>query len=76
MNSNAPDRLVTMDEALDAAAETYLRGLAEQAARTPRAAAEAAWYPGHPAGSVDALEVEICERRARQNADRVQAPAA
>lgn len=41
---------------------------------TPREAAEAAWYPGHPAGSIEELEAEIVARRARQSA--AQQPAA
>ncbi|MEU8920026.1 hypothetical protein AB0D10_03685 [Kitasatospora sp. NPDC048545] len=31
---------------------------------TPRAAAEAAWYPGHRLGSVEAIEALILRQRA------------
>ncbi len=45
------------DEALDSAAACLAQARADQAARTPREAAEAAWRPGGP--SVDDLEAEI-----------------
>ncbi|MEU6235912.1 hypothetical protein [Kitasatospora sp. NPDC047058] len=36
---------------------------AERDALTPRAAAEAAWYPGHRLGSIDAIEALIISQR-------------
>lgn len=63
--------MTTRAQALDAAADVLVKGLASQAALTARQAAEAAWYPGHPLGSVDAIEAEILARRARHT----QAPA-
>lgn len=51
-------------QAIRAAAAALLDAVAEQAARTPREAAEAAWYPGHRLGSVEAIEAEIIRRRA------------
>lgn len=54
----------TRTQAIRAAATALLDAVAEQAARTPREAAEAAWYPGHRLGSVEAIEAEIIRRRA------------
>jgi hypothetical protein len=54
--------------AIRAAAEVLVRGVALRASRTPREAAEAAWYPGHPLGSVEAIEAEIVRRRELQAA--------
>lgn len=51
------------EAAIRAAAEALVEAVAERAARTPRAAAEAAYYPGHPLGSVEAIEAEIISRR-------------
>ncbi|MYT24587.1 hypothetical protein GTW69_30640, partial [Streptomyces sp. SID7760] len=45
-----------------------ISGVAERAAQSPRQAAEAAYYPGHPLGSVEAIEAEITRRRARKQA--------
>lgn len=50
--------------AVRAAAQALIDAVAERAARTPRQAAEAAFYPGHPLGSVEAIEAEIVRRRA------------
>ena len=55
---------VTREQAIKNAARILIAGVAEQAARTPREAAEAAWYPFHPLGSVDAIEAVIIRRRA------------
>ncbi|MCU8589360.1 hypothetical protein [Streptomyces sp. A13(2022)] len=49
--------------AVRAAADALVDAVAERAARTPREAAEAAYYPGHPLGTVDAIEAEIVRRR-------------
>jgi hypothetical protein len=54
---------VTREQALDRAAKILIAGVALQASRTPRAAAEAAWYPGHRLGSVEAIEAVIIQRR-------------
>ncbi|MGC9536539.1 hypothetical protein [Streptomyces sp. UG1] len=53
----------TREQAIRAAAEALLDAVAERASRTPREAAEAAWYPGHRLGSVEAVEAEIFRRR-------------
>lgn len=50
--------------AIRAAAEALVDAVAVRASRTPREAAEAAYYPGHPLGSVEAIEAEIIRRRA------------
>lgn len=63
----------TRDQAIRAAAAALLDAVAERASRTPREAAEAAWYPGHRLGSVEAIEAEIIRRRA---ADPAVAPLA
>lgn len=57
---------VTRDMAVRAAAAALVQAVAERASRTPREAAEAAYYPGHPLGSVEAIEAEIIRRRAVQ----------
>ncbi|MFD5663400.1 hypothetical protein ACFWIK_00625 [Streptomyces anthocyanicus] len=49
--------------AIRAAADALVDAVAERAARTPREAAEAAYYPGHRLGSVAAIEAEIVRRR-------------
>ncbi len=49
--------MTTRDEALDAAAACLAQARADQAARSPREAAEAAWSPGGP--SVNEIEAEI-----------------
>ncbi|MGW6924464.1 hypothetical protein ACWGA9_24785 [Streptomyces sp. NPDC054950] len=54
----------TREQAIRAAAAALLDAVAERAARTPCEAAEAAWYPGHRFGSVEAIEAEIIRRRA------------
>ncbi|MFE7837462.1 hypothetical protein ACFU53_15910 [Streptomyces sp. NPDC057474] len=68
MNSRdrIPVRTVTptREQAIRAAAESLIDAVAERALRTPREAAEAAWYPGHPLGSIEAIEAEIIRRRA------------
>lgn len=54
---------VSREKAIRAAAESLVDAVAERAARAPREAAEAAYYPGHPLGSVEAIEDEIIARR-------------
>jgi hypothetical protein len=56
---------VTREEAIRRAALVLIGGVQLRASMTPRAAAEAAWYPGHRLGSVEAIERLITERRAR-----------
>jgi hypothetical protein len=56
--------------AVRAAADALVDAVAERAARTPREAAEAAWYPGHPLGTVEAIEAEIIRRRATEAGDQ------
>lgn len=59
------------DKAIRAAAEVLVDAVAERASRTPREAAEAAWYPGHRLGSIEAIEAEIVRRRAAEAAASV-----
>lgn len=49
--------------AIRTAADALVDAVAERAARTPHEAAKAAFYPGHPLGSIDAIEAEIIRRR-------------
>ncbi|MGW1506895.1 hypothetical protein ACWCQW_52365 [Streptomyces mirabilis] len=58
----------TRGQALRAAAQALIDAVAERASRTPCEAAEAAYYPGHPLGSVKAIEAEIIRRRAAEAA--------
>lgn len=51
-------------KAIHAAAQALVDAVVERESRTPQEAAEAAWYPGHPLGSVDAIRAEITRRRA------------
>jgi hypothetical protein len=59
--------------AIRAAAAALVDAVAERAARTPREAAAAAWYPGHPLGTVDAIEAEIVRRRAAEHGEQQSA---
>lgn len=63
----------TREDAIRAAAAALLDAVADRASRTPREAAEAAWYPGHRLGSVEAIEAEIIRRR-EQEAPSVTLP--
>ncbi|GGQ80965.1 hypothetical protein [Streptomyces flaveolus] len=60
---SAADTTLLRARAVRAAADALVDAVAERAARTPREAAEAAYYPGHPLGSVEAIEAEIVRRR-------------
>lgn len=60
----ATEQLSARTKAIRAAAQALVDAVTERASRTPREAAEAAWYPGHPLGSVEAIEAEIVRRRA------------
>ena len=57
-------RVPTREECIAAAAAILIRAVGRRAAMTPREAAEAAYYPGHPLGTVEAIEAEIIRRRA------------
>lgn len=59
--------------AVRAAADALVDAVAERAARSPREAAEAAYYPGHPLGSVDAIEAEITRRRSAEGGEPIAA---
>lgn len=72
--AEAPSLIRT--RAVQAAAAALVDAVAERAARTPREAAEAAFYPGHPLGSVAAIEAEIIARREREAADAAVPPLA
>lgn len=61
----------TRDEAIRAAARALIAAVRERASRTPHEAAVAAWYPGHPLGTVAAIERRIiADRAADPAADR------
>jgi hypothetical protein len=49
--------------AIRGAALDYVEIRAERDALSPRAAAEAAWYPGHRLGSIEAIEALIIRQR-------------
>ncbi|MFJ7067545.1 hypothetical protein [Streptomyces sp. NPDC101115] len=59
--------------AVQAAAQALVDAVAERAQRTPRQAAEAAYYPGHPLGSVAAIEAAVIRRREAATAELPQA---
>lgn len=64
--------MTTRQDAIRAAALVAVQAYAESDALTPRAAAEAAWYPGHRLGTVDAIEALIIrQRREAEDAARV-----
>jgi hypothetical protein len=55
--------MTTREEAIRGAALVLIEARAERDALSPRAAAEAAWYPGHELQTVDAIEALIIEQR-------------
>lgn len=55
--------MTTRQEAIRGAALVLIEARAERDALSPRAAAEAAWYPGHELQTVDAIEALIIEQR-------------
>jgi hypothetical protein len=69
---------VRYDEAVTAAAKVLARACYERdmlaATHGTRAVAEAAWYPGHPLGSVEAIQAAYEQRR--EQARQAKAPAA
>lgn len=59
---------VTRDEYIDGIAAALLRAVEQRDSLPARQAAEGAWYPGHPLGSVEAIEAAIVQRRAEDDA--------
>lgn len=55
--------MTTREQAIARAALGPCRRRRERAGRTPQEAAAAASYPGHPLGSIGAIEAEIIRRR-------------
>ncbi|MFD5838178.1 hypothetical protein ACFWHV_32215 [Streptomyces collinus] len=72
MSARADTSLIRA-RAVRAAAEALVDAVAERAARTPREAAEAAFYPGHPLGTVEAIEAEIIRRRTAETGEQLAA---
>ncbi|MCX5562768.1 hypothetical protein [Streptomyces sp. NBC_00038] len=68
--STAETPSLVRTRAVQAAAAALVDAVAERAARTPREAAEAAYYPGHRLGSVEAIEAEIIRRRDAEAAEQ------
>lgn len=68
--------VIPRSAAIHTAAKLLVSAVAERAERSPRQAAEAAYYPGHPLGSVAAIEAAINERRTRQQASAPALPQA
>ena len=54
---------MTRAEAIDTIVAIVLRGIEQRESLPARQAAEAAWYPGHELGSVEAIEAAIIQRR-------------
>lgn len=50
--------------AIDDFAHAYVKAIEAREQLPARQAAEAAWYPGHPLKTVDAIEAKIRARRA------------
>lgn len=59
---------IPREQAIANAARILVQAVRMQAAMTPREQAEGAWYPGHPLGTVEAVEQAVIERRARHTA--------
>lgn len=59
---------MTRDEYIDGIAAAALRAIEHRESLPARQAAEAAWYPGHSLGSVEAIEAAIVQRRAEDAA--------
>lgn len=55
---------MTLDEYYERAVLGLLRAVEQRESLPAREAAESARYPGHPLGTVDAIEAEIRRRRA------------
>lgn len=54
---------MTRDQYIDGIAAALLRAVEQRESLPARQAAEGAWYPGHPLGTVDAIEAVIVQRR-------------
>lgn len=59
---------MTRGEYIDSIATALLRAVEQRESLPARRAAEAAWYPGHPLGSVETIEAAIIQRRAEDAA--------
>ncbi|MFE2407014.1 hypothetical protein ACFXDE_01585 [Kitasatospora sp. NPDC059408] len=59
-----PEQDEVRRQAIRAAGLVLAQARAERDALTPREAAEAAFYPGHRLGSIDAIEALIIRQRA------------
>jgi hypothetical protein len=69
--------MTTRREAIRSAATVFAHAAFERDALSPRAAAEAAWYPGHRLQTVDAIEALIITQRAEaEKASRRSLPLA
>lgn len=55
--------MTTREEAIKAAGYALAVARAKRDALSPRKAAEAAWYPGHRLGTVEAIEQLIVQQR-------------
>lgn len=55
---------MTRDEYFDGLAAALIRAVELRESMPARQAAEAAWYPGHRLGTVEAIEAVIRQRRA------------
>jgi hypothetical protein len=55
---------MTREQYIDGIADALLRAVQQRESLPARQAAEGAWYPGHPLGTVEAIEAEIISRRA------------
>lgn len=60
--------MTTRQEAIRGAALILMEARAERDALSPRAAAEAAWYPGHELQTVEAIEALIVKQRRQAEA--------
>lgn len=55
---------MTREQAVGTIAAIVIRSVGQRESLSPRQAAEAAWYPGHPLVTVEAIEARIIQRRA------------
>lgn len=55
---------MTRDQYIDGIATAALQAVQQRESLHARQAAEGAWYPGHPLGTVEAIEAAIIQRRA------------
>lgn len=55
--------VVPREVAIERARRALIAAVRLRASRSPRDAAVAAWYPGHPLGSVEEIEAVIKARR-------------